>query len=155
MFIQSSYLDQQILIAVTEHLSSGGFSGPLYNQSVALIAGNFQPSPQLVWANIVEANYSGYSRATGVTWGVPLLQTDGTFIVLTNLMTFYGQAASNFVSNVIWGWAMVDTANPPNILMSEVFAQPISIIVPNDGFGLVIQRAEGIANPQSQGNVII
>lgn len=154
MLVKTSYYDAQVLSVLAEHLGSGGFSGPLYNRSMMLIAANFAPSPSTSFANLTEATYSGYARQTGVAWGVPILQGDGSYQILSALQTFIAGAASNFVGNVIYGWALVDTATPPNVLMSEVFTTPIPFAQPNDGFGIVVQMAEGASDPASQGTVI-
>lgn len=154
MLVKSSYLDQQILIAVSEHLGSGGYTGPLNNCSIALLMQGFNPSSATMFGDLTEATYSGYARATGVVWGVPILQNDGSYQILTALQTFMATAASNFVQNTIYGWAMITPGASPQLLMSEVFQTPVPFALPNDGFGLVIQLSEGIANPASYGNLI-
>jgi hypothetical protein len=154
VLVKSSYLDQQILIALSEHLGSGGFTGPLNNCSVALLMAGFNPSSSTVFGDLTEATYSGYARATGVVWGVPILQNDGSYQILTALLQFQAAAASNFVQNTIYGWAMISPGGSPQLLMCEVFQAPVPFATPNDGFGLVIQLSEGQANPASYGNLI-
>jgi hypothetical protein len=154
VLVKSSYYDQQVLTVLAEHLGSGGYSGPLYNPTMILIAANFQPTPQTKRADLTEATYSGYARLAGVVFGVPILQGDGSYQILSALQTFIAGAASNFVGNVIYGWALIDTAASPDLLMSEVFQTPIAFSNPNDGFGLVVQISEGALNPASQGNLI-
>lgn len=154
MIVQSTYLNQQILLALTEHLGSGGFSGPLYDMNLALIAAGFAPTPGTAFNQLTEATYSGYARQSGITWGVPILQGDGSYQTLSQLTQWQGLAASNFVNNVIYGWVMIDNSSSPNVLLAEAFQTPVAIAVPGDGFGLVLQLSEGALNPASQGNVI-
>ena len=154
MIQKSSYYDSLVLSVLAEHVGSGGFSGPLYNCTLALFQNNLLLSPATLFANLTEATYSGYARQTGVTWGVPILQPNGSFQILSDLHQFIAAAASNFAENTIYGWALIDTAATPNLLLSELFGQPIPMVLPSDGFGLVLQLAEGIADPDSQGNVI-
>ena len=154
MIVKSSYFDQQCLLVLAEHLGSGGFSGPLYNASLALISSGFNPSAVTAWADLTEATFSGYSRATGVVWGSPILQNDGSYQILTALQTFQSAAASNYVANNIWGWALVTPGATPVVLLSEVFPSPVPLPLPNDGFALVLQLSEGITNPASYGNLI-
>jgi hypothetical protein len=151
---KSSYFDQQVLLALSEHLTSGGYSGPLYNMTLALLGAPALLTPATKWSQLTEASYTGYARQTGLTWGVPLLQPDGTYQILSALTTWIAAAGSNFVNGVIYGWALLDTSATPDLLLSEMFASTIPIISPNDGFGLVIQISEGINNPASMGNVI-
>lgn len=155
MLVKSSYLDQLILIAISESLGSGGFTGPINGASLALIAAGFTPQPTTTWDALTEATYSGYAKQTGVTWGVPLLQPDGTYTILSDLHTFSASGASGFVQNTIYGWALVTADSSPVVLMLEAFDNPVPITNPGDGFGLVIQLNEGASNPASQGTLIL
>lgn len=154
MIQYSAYLDNLILTVLTEKIGSGGFTGPLNSATLVLIQAAFAPTPQTTFGQLTEATYSGYARVTNLAWGVPVLQANGTYSQLSALSTFLAVGASNFVGNVIWGWALIDTANPPNLLFSEAFAQPVPIAVPGDGFGLVLQNNVGPGNPASFGNVL-
>lgn len=154
MIQKTSYFDSLILSVLSEHLTTGGFSGPLYNLTLALLQAPLTLTPATTWEQLTECTFSGYSRVTGLTWGVPLLQPDGTYTILSQLATFYASAASDFVQNTVAGWALIDTAASPNLIMAEMFQQVYPIVNPGDGFGLVIQYNEGPLNPNSYGNVM-
>lgn len=154
MIVTSSYFDDQLLIQLTQHIGSGGYSGLMYNANLMLFTNNLLLLPANTFGDLTEANFSGYARKTAVTWSGGLLQPDGTYTMLSGIATFVASAMSAFTPNVIWGWALIDNANPPNLLMGEVFAQPIAIIAPNDGFGLAINFNIGPQNPASFGTVL-
>lgn len=154
MIQKTTYFNLQALTVLAEHLGSGGYSGPLYNLSAILIQQPFNPLPSTNLAAITECNYSGYARQAGITWGTPILQPDGSYQILSNLMTWLAGSASNFVANNVYGWALIDTQASPNMYLVEAFANAIPLASPGDGFGLVLQLSEGINNPQSFGNII-
>ena len=154
MIVKTTYWNNLLLAILPEHLGSGGFSGPLYNLNIMLIQVAIPVNPSTVFANLTEANYSGYSRATGVTWGVPVLQNDGSGTILSQLETFVAQAQSNFQGNMIFGWALIDNSPTPNVLFVEMFANPVPINAPGAGFGLVVEYNEGPGNPASFGQVL-
>jgi len=126
----------------------------LYNLNLALLAAPLVLNPGIPFAQMTEATYSGYSRATGVTWGTPILQGDGTFSTISALETFIAGSASNFVSNVIYGYALIDGASPPNVILAEMFATPIPIAQPSDGFGMAIVVNQGANNGASTAQVV-
>jgi hypothetical protein len=154
VIVFSSYFDSLVLSTLTEHLSSGGFSGPLYNLQLVLLSVPIPLTPGTIFNNLTEANYSGYARVSGLTWGSPILQGDGTFSVISALETFIAASASNFVSNVIYGYALIDTSGSPNLILSEMFAVPIPIAAPSDGFGLAIVVNQGANNGASAAQVV-
>lgn len=136
MMILSSYFDALLAAAAAAHTTSGGYSGPLYNLQIALLSAGIQLAPSTPWSQMTEANFSGYVRATGVTWGNPILQSNGSASILSALETFIAQAASNFIGNLIYGYAVVDASN--NVYLMEMFDNPIPVQAPSDGFGLVL-----------------
>jgi hypothetical protein len=154
VIVFSSYFDSLVLSVLTEHLSSGGFSGPLYNLSLALLAAPFQLVPSTPWTQLLEANYSGYTRVTGLTWGPPILQGDGTMSVVSAQETFVASGASNFVSNVIYGYALIDTSGTPNLILAEMFGVPVPIAAPQDGFAMAIAVNQGSNSGASTATVI-
>lgn len=150
----TSYLMNLLSTQITGHAGSGGYSGGLYNGTLILFTNQIAPTPYTIVANLTEATYSGYARQTAITWGSPILQPDGTYTQLSQLTTWLAAAMSNFVANNIWGWALIDTSASPNLLMIEVFAQPVPIASPGDGFGLVIEYNFTPVNPNSFGTVL-
>jgi len=154
MMIFTSYFDSLVAAILAEHLGSGGFSGPLYNLNLALLSAGIQLAPDTPWGQLTEANYSGYARAPGVTWGVPILQGDGTYSILSALETFVASAQSAFEGNIVYGYALIDGANPPNIALFEMLDQPIPIQAPGDGFGIVLAVNFGANNGNSYSQTI-
>ena len=71
MIVFTSYFDSLVLSTLTEHLSSGGFTGPLNNLTLILLQQAVQLNPQTGYAQLVECTFSGYSRVTGLVWGAP------------------------------------------------------------------------------------
>jgi len=152
MMILSSNFNSLLAAAAAAHVGSGGYSGPLYNLQLALLSAQIQIGPQTPFSQMTEANFSGYVRATGVTWGNPIYQADGTASILSALETFIAQAQSNFVQNSIWGYALIDGAG--NVFLAEMFAQPVPIQAPGDGFGLVLALNFGQNNGNSYSQII-
>jgi len=152
MMILSSYFNNLLAAAASAHTTSGGYSGPLYNLQIALLSAQIQITPGTPFSQMTEATYSGYARATGVTWGNPILQADGTVTILSALETFIAQAASNFVQNVVWGYALIDVSG--NVYVAEIFQSPIPIQAPSDGFGLVLALNFGQNQGQSYSQVL-
>jgi hypothetical protein len=154
MIVTSTYFDNLVQSVLTEHISSGGFTGPLNGLTLVLFTNQMQINKNTTFAQLVEATFSGYARAVALTWGAPIRQGDGTATVLSQLITFVAQAASNFVANTIWGWALIDTASSPNFIMGELFAQPVAIAAPGNGFGLSIEWNLTPVNVNSFGSVL-
>jgi hypothetical protein len=154
VIITTAYFDDLVLAALNTHLTSGGYSGPLFGMNLALFDNNILLTSQTSWSQLVECIFSGYARKTGVVFSAPILQGDNTYSVLSNLYTWIAQAQSNFQIDQAYGWALIDNSNPPNLLMAELFAQQQPFTAPNDGFGLVITFNFGKPNIGSFGTVV-
>lgn len=154
MIVTTAYFDQLVQSVLTEKISSGGFTGPLNGLTLILFTNQTAINKNSTFAQLTEATFSGYNRALAVTWGSPIRQGDGTFTVLSQLVTFVALAASNFVTNNIWGWALIDTSASPNLLMAELFGAPIAIAAPGNGFGLSIEWNLTPVNVNSFGQVL-
>lgn len=154
MIVYSRYLNNLLLSQISGHAASGGYNGAIYNGTLFLFDQQVLILPSFTLANFTEAKYSGYARQTGLTWGVPILQPDGSYTILSALATFLAVGASPFNADNVWGWGLLDTSASPNLLMSEVFSAPVAFSVPGDGFGLVIEMNYGPPNPASFGSVL-
>jgi hypothetical protein len=154
MIVPTTYFNNLVLTSLTEKINAGGYAGPLNGLTLMLFQNSISPSPLTTFANLVEATFSGYSRITGITWGGAHIQADGSYTILSQLAQWSAVGASGFTTNIIYGWALIDTASTPDVLLLEVLAKPIPIVVAGDGFGLVVQFNYTPPNPASYGNVI-
>lgn len=154
MIVTTSYFDSLVSSVLTEHVASGGFSGPMFNLSALLFQNNFLPRKSTLFADLTEATYSGYARQAAVTWGLPIQQADGSYTILSQLLTFIAGASSNFVANTIWGWALFDNVAGQNLVMMEVFQQPLTLAAPGQGFGLAVEYNQTPSNLLSFGSIL-
>jgi hypothetical protein len=153
MIVQTSYWQNLLASILAEKIGSGGFSGPLYGLTIHLVQNQLLLTPQTTWAQLTEANYSGYAAQASLAWGNPILQGDGTYTILSGLTTWTASAASNFIGNTVWGWAITDAAGA-NLMLAEMFQSPVPFVNPGDGFGLVVEFNVLPLNPNSFGTVL-
>jgi hypothetical protein len=154
VIITTQYFDDQVLLALTKAIASGGFTGPMSSTNLLLFSNGVLLTNQTPFSALTECVYSGYARKTGVVFSSPILQADNTYSILSNLYTFVAAAMSNFTNDQAAGWALIDNSNPPNLLMAERFAQNVPFISPGDGFGMVISFNFGQQNPLSFATVL-
>lgn len=154
MIVTSSYFDQLMQSILAEKITSGGFTGPLNGLTLVLFNKQLPLTKATTFAQLTEAKFSGYAPATLLTWGTPIQQGDGTYTILSQLVTFVAAAASGFVPDTVWGWALIDTAATPNLIMSEMFGTPVAIAAPGNGFGMSIEYNANQLNPLSFAQVL-
>jgi hypothetical protein len=154
VIVTTKYFNQLLASILAEKISSGGFAGPLNGLSLALVSNQLLLTPNNVWTDLTESAFSGYARYANLGWGVPILQPNGTYTILSQLVTFTAVAASAFVQGNVWGWALIDGAAAPNLIAAEQFQQPVPINAPGVGFGLAIEFNVLLPNPASFGQVL-
>lgn len=154
MIQTSSYWQQLLASVLAEKIGSGGFTGPLNGLTLFLFSNQLLLSPQTAFGDLTESTWSGYARYANLGWGAPILQPDGTYTILSALVTFSASAVSTFVPGLVWGWGLIDTASTPHLIMAEQFSQPVAITNPGDGFGLVIEFNVLPLNQNSFGQVL-
>lgn len=149
MIVTQSALDRLVQTTLQAQVFSAKVNILLFTNNIAL-------TKATTLAQLTEATFTGYSRVAAYTFGAnPILQADGTYTLLGALATFRATSASPFVSNIVYGWAMVDNATGLILYGAELFAQPQAIVAPDDGFGLVISLNQTPPNVNSFGTQIL
>lgn len=144
MLYQTTHLNNLLAQAAVKHLTSGGFDGPLYGALVALFKTAVTPSPDVTWADLTEADFSGYAKSAALAWSGPLLESDGSYSDISDLKNFVATTATPFVSNAVYGVAIVDTSTPPKLLLFVPFASPVAITAPDQGIALAVRWNSGV-----------
>jgi len=91
---------------LTELIASGNaWDG----SKVHLFKTNVNPSPNMVIADLVEADFTGYAASSAIVWGTPGYLPDGTAAVVGGGKTFtVGSTPS--ILNTIYGYYVTDSA---------------------------------------------
>jgi hypothetical protein len=149
MIVTTSALDKAVQQALQTNVFSTLVDLLLFQNNIAL-------SKATTLAQLTEATFTGYTRKASYSFaGVPILLADGTYNIQGALAQWRATGASPFVSNVLYGWAMVDHATGLVLYGAERFDQPISIIQPDDGFGLVVSINQTPPNLNSFATLIL
>lgn len=154
VIVTTKYYNQLLASFLATKTTSGGFTGPMNGLSLALVSNQLLLTPLNVWTDFQESAFSGYARSLNLGWGVPILQPNGTYTILSQLITFTAVGASGFVPGIVWGWALIDTNAAPNLIAAEQFQQPVPINLPGVGFGLALEFNVLPPNPASFGQVL-
>lgn len=118
----------------------------LYNKAFGL-------SGQMTFSDFSLCTYSGYVDGTPISWiANPLLEADGTYTVLSNMLSFSAQTASPFVKDSIVGYMVSDGGT--NVLFAEQFPQAIPVNQPGLIMGLVVKWNQLIVGPNASGEIV-
>lgn len=126
MWIVSQLFLQRCMAALLANVASGGFRGPLFNCWVGLYqTGTPAMQPTNTIADIVEANYDGYSRQE-VIWFPPWISSSGPEQAASQDNWFSPVDAG--VSNNITGVFLADAFYGGNLLVSAALANPGAVL---------------------------
>jgi len=110
-------------------------------------------SPDTEWADLEEANFSGYARSSALTFGSPYTDAEtGMKVVSAPMVEFLSTTADPFVSNQIYGHALIVPGTPPTLRSLVAYDAPVSIDAPDLVHGV---RVELGLVPQQAGNTVL
>lgn len=84
--------------------SGAACTGRLCNLTLRVWVNDFLPNLASVWADFVEATFSGYSPFTPVTWSVPITDTLGLSKLFGGCHLFVNNGGG--LGNTVYGWAL-------------------------------------------------
>lgn len=97
---------------------------------LALIKEAWTPSPDTKWADLVEADFSGYARPAALVYGAPFQNSDGNWEIAAPSVQFVLSATT--VVNTVYGWVVVrPTTNL--LLVQATLDQPVPLSEVGDG----------------------
>jgi hypothetical protein len=112
--VASNYSTQKALDNVLTNLNSASYLGVYSN--------NLTPTPATVWADLVEATFSGYARVNlAGLWGSSGAIMDGEYKSDLPAQTFTGTGSSQ----TVYGWFVIDAT--PHLWLSQLFPAPITV----------------------------
>jgi hypothetical protein len=114
--VLTEHFEQELLAATMEHVTSGAFSGPLYGAQMILFTTPVALTAQTITSDLTQPTYTGYAAQDAV-FGAPYRRTEGGIAEDTPLITW--QQASTPTVTDVYGYAIVDTATPANLLFAE------------------------------------
>lgn len=91
--------------------------------------------PNTVWADLVQADFTGYAAAAAIVWNAPFVDALGNVLVETACHQFIQSDVT--VTNVVYGWALTTGTTPIVLRAAERFAVPVSF----DAIGRAIQTS--------------
>lgn len=115
------------------------------------------PGPKTSFADVGEANYTGYLESTTITWTAIVNEIDGSQSSYSNGWLFRCTGASSvavanaFVTDGV-GSASIGNAST-GILASCAFLTPFNFVNPGDGFNLTVAWNEGVVSANSNAAV--
>lgn len=153
MLVTTTYFDQ-LVMTLLPHDGTSEPLGPLNGAKLALISANITATPDTAWADLTEADFSGYAQSAAVVWGSGIIEGDGSVSLIGGSVQFTVGTATPVVGNTIFGAALIDGSTPPKLLGLEIFPEPIPMTSTGDGFVYVPKMNYGIANANQTGAVV-
>jgi hypothetical protein len=121
---------------------AGADSTQLGSASVGLITGTFTPGPTLTIADIVEANFTGYTRKSIGNPTVPFTGADGLEYVEGNTLTW--MPSDTVTPNTITGLFVTPGNDSTKLFFSDKLASTVPL--PGPGYQLTVTPRFGL-NP--------
>lgn len=146
-----NYLPSVVLEDLLEALVDD--SAPFDGCVVALLKEPPPLEPETVWADLTEADFSGYARSSALTFGSPYTDAEtGVPVVSAPMVEFLSTTASPFVPNQIYGHALIVPGSPPTLRSIVAYDAPVAIDAPDLVHGV---RVELGLVPQQGGNTVL
>lgn len=103
--IITNWFQGQTLADMLAVVASGNFNGVLSALKVALIAAPFSPNQDSVFTDFTEATFTGYAESSDIAWGTPIIQPDGSSVVVGGVVQFT-VGSTPTVTDTIYGLAV-------------------------------------------------
>lgn len=139
-------------------LANGASSVPLLKSGKSgLGSAQITPNKNSVFADMVEANYTGYLETTTIVWTAITNESDGSQSTYAPSWLFRCTGASSVSVNNCFVTDGVGTASVGNastgILGSARFLSPVNFVNIGDGLSLLIQWNEGVVSANSNAQI--
>lgn len=118
-------------------LATGGTPTALAECKIHLVKVDFDASPRTLLADLVEADYGGYTVPVTLVWDTPILEPDGSVTVQAAEHEFLGDGTG--APNTIFGWylSIPPVVGPPavaeQLLAVERVATPFALGAADSG----------------------
>jgi hypothetical protein len=130
--LTTEYMD---IHAVTDYVQAGAGVAGILNAAKLILATNaFTPTKLRVVADLTQPSYGGYAPVT-VTWAAAARDQAGDIVTLSQLFPI--QQTGGPVVVTIYGYGLTDSAGT-NLLLSELFTVPITLVDDLTYFGLQV-----------------
>lgn len=121
-----------VILAIMD--AAGAMGGPLNGNLVMLIKEDFDPSRELLLADVVEADFNGYARSTAVVWDPAYIGADEQVHLTAPGKPFL--ATDGVIPNTIFGWALLDSGGT---IITAAFRYDNPIAISRASDGVVVQ----------------
>lgn len=130
--LTTEYCDIHAAIDYTQ--AGAGVAGILNGAKVILATNAFTPTKLRVVGDLTQPSYGGYAPVA-ITWGAAARDQAGDIVTLSQLIPI--QQTGGPVVVTIYGYGLTDSGGT-NLLLSELFAAPITLVDDLTYFGLQI-----------------
>jgi hypothetical protein len=140
----TTYFNKKALGDWLKHSTSGtndGVASP-GNLTARLYKTGFVWSPLAVLAQLVEADFVGYTAVTPIAWLTPYLSNSFQYTVDSQLMQF--ECTANTTPNTIHGWYISTTADGGQLLMGGEFDTPVPVGNVDNSIQLSVKLMMGV-----------
>lgn len=120
------------------------------SHKIGLFKNDYTPTPLTVFADVIEADYTGYAAVTNSGWLAAFWASQGAAAQYMDTPALF-QPTGTTVTNIIHGWFYYKTGTPNEYVMGERFDAPKSMLSPVDQ--IIVQGVYGIADPGLPGVV--
>jgi hypothetical protein len=143
--LSTEKLDELLTKNYTQAGGAGAVAGALQGAKLILAVQPFQPSKHLTVADLVQPTYTGYAPFP-LTWGPAMRDRQNDIITLSDSVLVQTGAATDPDTSIV-GYGLTDSTGA-ELLLSEMFAQPLHLVDNTAFFELIIPFAPG--NPMNK-----